>query len=409
MGYNIFRRISFFIILFSMLFQMQVFSEEKSYTFSQDDKNIEYTQILRWSETAFTSSYEILIEKKNDNGEWIKIVNPNAQTNASDTSNYVFKTTETFLEVSLSAGEHRYNITNYNILKQVIATSEWFNFTVKRATKPEIEKVFPKNLYLEENSSGIFTVKGENLIFDVEKIYSTSFTLQSKTDSTKNLTGKIISSLDNEVQIQFDSNELIPDEYILHAQNPGGLKNSFSTVKVANEKNFGINISLGYNPAFFPITGNLKDSLNNWFIPLGAKFSIGYIPFITNYGSVGIELTSYFYNYTDKTDDYKISALLFPSTINIVYQYPLINNKLILDSHIGFGFNIVSNVNIDYDNHQTSPKFKTMGTVFNVGIAAQYYFYENIFLNAGIDYLFTSLKNAEMHIISPTIAIGMHF
>lgn len=409
MDFKLLFRKKLYVSLILSILVGNIFAQETatSYEIIEEDNKITFTQTLTWDPVQYSNGYEIIIERQDNNNQWVSIENP---TSVSDETKYIFETTENEYEMSLYAGKYRYKIYVLNLLNQIEAESEYFYFEIKKALQPQIKDFSPKTIYLDLENDGIFAIDGFNLLSSDQKDDSTNFYFQSITDPTNQVFySDILEASDKKAKVIFNIDSLKTDEYTLIATNPGGLYSEFSTLTVKFEKLIDFNVSVGYSPSYFIPQGLLKEYISPKLLPFGAKAKLTFIPFKTNIGYFGIEISGYFSLFKELFETYDIHSSIIPVTINAVYQFPIIKKKLLLDTHIGGGLTLLNNVFLTFDSGVESPPKNVLGCTINGGLSLQYYFTNRLHMELGADYLFSIITDATFHMINPTLSIGWQF
>ncbi len=377
--------------------------ETKDYVIEQTEEGETiFIQTLTWDASAYASKYDIVIEKQGEDGEWTAL-------------DEEYSSTESSIKVSLYAGMYRYKVYVYNLLGMQDSESEWFNFDVFKAIKPEINSFSSSILYLDEENSDIFTFNGDDIL------NSTEFSLQIPNEPQRTLFGSIVESSRNSYRIQFDLNKIDVGTYVFIAENPGGLTSDLEftvnsevtedsqVLDVKFLKPYDFNVSLGYAPYWTPPSGEIYEYFATSFLPVGATLRLTYIPLKRNYGQFGFELTGYWNRLWKDYSDYGINTHAFTGTLNFVYQLPLIKKKLVLDTHVGAGATYFMNFMFEFESGVISPALNVLAVTGNGGIAMQLYVARRLYLELGADYLISLLKDSVFQAVVPQFSVGWQF
>ncbi len=372
------------LCMLSIFFMQGVFSQQV-----QD----QFIQIIEWENVAYATQYTIVLEQKNALNVW----------NIYDS----FEVTTNMLELTLDAGEYRYNVTVYNVFGRAEQTSVWYNFTIEQALQPVISDIFPKELDLEDSEkvedTTIITLSPK----DVSE-HATFFLKQAKGNDV--LYGEFIGYDETGMmQIEFKTDELRSGDYELVIQDPSGLTSeNVSEVSQINIERYNpsyLNISLGYSFAIFPPYEN--SLFSDYDFPsknITARAKISYIPFVSpSRGSLGFELAAYLLhtNFTSKFRD--VTGFIFPITANIAYHKEL-TERFVLATHLGAGITFLNDF-VEHNNATQVPN--AAGIVVNGGIAGQYFIGECFFVELGVDYMYSHfLDTNSFHTVLPTFSIG---
>ncbi len=381
---------SFCLFLLVILFYIYV-----PLVFAQNTSS-QFVQSIEWDSVDYAMHYTVVLEKKSALDTW--------------ELHETFEVTTNVLELTLGAGDYRYNVTVYNVFGRAEQASAWYGFTIEQALQPIVTDIFPKELDLKTESED-----GEKAVIAINPMdvsEQATFFLQSS-DGIETLYGEFIGYDENGMlQVEFETENLDDGNYELIIQDPSGLTSEnvsqSSVLTVERSRPPYVNISLGYTYALFPPFEN--SLFSDYDFPsknISGSAKVGYFPFVSPaIGSLGFELSSYVLKPTFTTESLKLSGFLFPVTFNVAYQKPL-GKKFVFDAHLGAGATFLSGF-MEY-NTKTSVQ-DVAAIALNGGIAGQYFFNDSIFVELGSDYVFTYfLDRVSFHSILPTLFVGWKF
>ncbi len=408
MGYNkLLRPHIIFCFIFALLV-LPTFADDNSYEVVEERGKSELVQTLTWEAVKYSTGYHIIIERKNEAEEWESFENENIEKGEDP---LVFPTKSNSIKLSLTAGSYRYKVFVYDIFERLVPESEskWFNFNIIKTYVPKVISTTPSTVYLDEENTGLFRVIGDHLFYDKKSGKMTEFKLTLISNPDVVYIGEVVGGGRRFVDLEFNVDNFHPGEYIFTATNLGGVKSEFSPVGVKYAKIFDLLVSGGYSPALVPPISEVTDCFSPIAAPIGFVAKVTYIPLKRYFGYFGVELTGYGYRMVQEFDSYDITANFFPITINFVYQYPIIKQKLVLDTHLGAGVGFFNNMQFEFDFGFISPPTNSMGVAVNTGISMQYYPISRFFLELGVDYIVTILKDAHFQMGVPSFSVGWQF
>ncbi len=362
--------------------------EEKDYEILETDEGVIFIQTLSWVEAEYALRYEVLLERQQDDGLWSLVDR--------------YSTEQNKLELSIFAGTYRYKVFVYNFLDLLEAESDWFEFKVFKAIQPGVFDLSPDLLYLDEEQTGIFQFKGINALDE------TLFTIEIPGSPRRTVFGEIIEQNDDNYRIQFDMGKIDTGSYIFKAENPGGLTDTFGPLDVRFLKPYDFDVTVGYN-VFITLPGDIPLYFNKNLYPFGSNLKITYIPLKRNFGQIGFELSTYWFLMKNTFDTYDVSTHVIPTTLNFVYQYPIVKKRFIFDSHVGVGTTFLADIQFEFSNGIESPSQTALGLTANAGIAFQLYVMNRLFFELSGDYLLTFLQGTTFHLVTPSLSVGWQF
>ena len=406
--------------------------EENEVTLNIEENSLQNTeesaeerwQYLEWEEEdpEFVLNYEVVIEVlEKESGIYTEINRLQTETN------------NTYIQVKpfLPPGNYRYKVITYNLIGIAVVESDWFEFRIVKAFKPEISNISAEvnhssTLFLDEINNGIFNIVGKNLFEEPNNGNEISFTTyELKNKKKKNaepLIPKILELDDKNrrLKIQFDMDDLDVGTYIFMATDASGLKNVIdkkNEIIVKFKKSVDFDISGGYTlPIIFDETINKYMGSSVWPLSLYARLS--FIPFKHRFGYFGMGLTSSYTRMISNKDTYRIDGNLLTANALFVYQFPIrIKLKtsdqqkhiITLDFHAGAGFTFFNDFKFHFDHNIVSNPLNSLNISIDFGFAAQIYITNRLYTEIGADYIMAFVSDMEFGMLEPQISIGWQF
>lgn len=371
-------------------------AEGLNYYITKDENNqYSFVQKLSWNKINDIKNYRITIERLTDAG-WVQVMEKDL--------------TENRIEVSLEAGQYRFQVGVINLFDQLEKSSSWRSFEVLKALQPKIETLQTDSMYLSsKKADGIFTLNGSNLN------ERTIFTMEKKdVEPPKILYGKVLSlSPDgSSAQVQFDINDIDEGKYEIYAQNPGGLSVISKTLHIKNKKDKKIDFmaSAGYLLPIAVMDGTLERYVDKKIFPISATAKLALIPFNTKIGKFGFGLSANYSLLLADTKNYKLMGNFATALANVHYQKYFIPNKLCADIHAGAG--IASLFGLSFENKYTgqkSPGLNSVALAFGGGLGLQYYFGKRFYVEGGADFVYCKFHDMTVGAVCPSVSVGGRF
>lgn len=374
----------------------ELVNESSDYTFTQTNHGVVFIQRLFWEPSEYVFKYDVIIEE--NNGEsWQEVLRQ--------------EQSESFIEVSLKVGKYRYKVVSYNFLGKEESQSEWSEFEIFEAIQPRISNIHPMHFWLEENDDGIIKINGSGFSDD------TVFCLKGKDSEIQIVNGSILSvSQDgHSAEIQFPLSIIDIGDYQFIAKNPSGLNEVKEPVIIRFNKLMDLDISSGYAATLFvqkaldecQTIGDYFGFNLNPFTPT-VRITWIFLKSVTGYW--GVNVTPTFFDLVSKKEGYTLTTSVFNINCNLVYRYPIIKKKLVLDGHIGVGALLFSDMQFDYGYSYQSPKFSSLNLSATVGATIQFFLSKYFFCEAGCDFTMNFLPNDyTLGLLIPYVNIGWQF
>jgi len=367
-----------FLVFCTGLAQAQDSAQPNSvFHIGRDGKPV-FTQILRWLGDPNALDYEVTIK----DGSNEPVLNQ--------------RTPETTLEVQLSPGSYKYQITTFNLLGQPKAATAWAAFEVIKAQQPVIKSEEPANLYLDAADTRI-TLRGSKLLPQAVIVLIDKEGREYK--------GTVASRKDNqEIIVVFPDDAYQPGDYTIRAQNPGGLTSTApNTVRIRLQSPLDLLASLGYSPFYA-----LADSwfVDNWSPPfhaLGFDAQLDALFVKFRHDSFGLELGIENRTQTGGITNAALNSNFFLWGANVLYKHKFtrtIHGLLRLGGGISH-----STHSFDYAGLE-GPSVTSDDPFARLGVAVQVFFPWKFYGEAGIDTTGIFLIDHLGFGLTPRIAVG---
>ena len=355
---------------------------------------------LEWYPAEYSSSYVVILEQKRGE-QFIEVLRRTVN--------------ETFLDISVPAGEYRYRVLGYNILGRLDSTSEWEYVTVLQAIEPSIFNFTPSNFYFDRKTLRVIFLEGINLFPDSE-IYlqrrpgkdDLEFIPEENVLIPKEIR---VTDLGDRAQLVFDEEMLVEGKYDIIVKNPGGFEGQTGPFGISVAKPWDLNVSAGYFPMVSLFSGK-KDFFNKAGIPLVFGASASFIPIKMNFGFIGAEFHTFLGGFEFPSSDpliHTIRANIFSTMINGLYQYWFIRDTLALNARIGLGITSILGYHYEFHTGDNSPMGHFPLFSWGLGASAQWIFYRQLYLEGGLDYFHIHDSNAPMGFLRFMVCTGWQF
>lgn len=344
------------------------------------------TQKLVWEKDDYVSHYIFILEKKNNKGVYVQTINQ--------------KTTENFIELTLQPGFYRYKLQVYNFLGKLDDEGFWQEFEIIRAIQPRISSVSPKQVYLDEENDGLYTINGRN--FD-ENTRIEFFTNNHKANAI------ITQVKNNEIVYQVNLNRIDTGKYTLRVTNRGGLYAEEENIAINFKKLMDFDLFTGYVLPVIPYDNTLKSYFNSTVFPLSVSFGFSFMPYKRGFGYFGLGLFTTYSRFFVNKDDYKISSNFLTTYLNFIFQKPLIRGKLVLDVHAGSGLAILNNCVFEFSKEVKSPPLNSFALSFDIGTGLQVYYTKRFYTEFRANVSYSIFKDVNVLSINPCVLCGWQF
>jgi len=358
-------------LMLTALFLYGLFSvqaQTASYFLDPDSAEPRFIQRLSWSGGMYARHCEVIIEKEEGGG----YVNYFRQF-----------TTNNYFDISLPHGNYRFRVIPYDILDKPSTGTQWAQFTVFSAIKPEIYKPEDELDYYNDRQGSKFEFTGKNIEPEAEVYFVNSG--GKRIDPVE----IIISDDGNSVRVAFDKGQLVDGEYDVFIVNPGGLETSLGDIEYRTYKEkFGelhYTAGISFMPAFHLYGEELNSDGSLYY--LSARVGINACIVSNKYFGVEFSLSKFWNN-----DNYINSA---ENGYIFGYNFIFINW---LPERVGA---VNFKIGVGFDMQLMTVNNSTVGVFFLYNVLK----YLNI--EAGVDYIHTFSDNSGN--ILPWIGICMIF
>ena len=365
---------------------------------SETEGGLFFMQRLTWEEARYAIRYQVLLERKRETtGVYTEVLRRNLDAG------------ETFIDISVPAGEYRFMVYSFNILGLLDSQSDWEYFVVLQALQPSVVNFSPNAFYFDRLTPRNLILEGENLVPEAE-IYleSRSVLTESGEKLIINPSEILRNELGETARLIFNEEDLIAGVYDIVVVNPGGLITRAGPFSIALAKPYDINLSLGYTP-LGTIFGQKDYFLDHFILPLSFSARGSFIPFKMDIGNLGAEISPFWAKITSDKDGFKTSAHLVAVNLSALFQYWIIRRELSVNGRAGFGFAGIFNYTFTFETGETWDSINTAAFSLNLGASVQWMFYKQIFAEAGLDYIHIIHKEIPMGLIRFGLFGGYQF
>ena len=362
--------------------------DEASFRLSGTESGMLFMQRLTWEEARYAVRYQVILERKRETtGVYTEVLRRNMDAD------------DTFIDISVPAGEYRFMVYSFNILGLLDSQSDWEYFTVLQALSPTILAFSPAAFYFDRLTPRIIVLTGENILPDSEIF------LESKTqfyESGDPLIIKPSDILSNELgenaRLFFDEEDLIEGKYDIVAINPGGLDTRLGTFTIAVAKPFDINVAGAYSP-YFTLYGQKDYFLDRVFIPLGFSLRSSFIPLKLDIGNFGPEISVSYARLKSEKNGYTTGAHLIAVHFDAMFQYWITRKILSVNGRAGLGFASIFHYIFTFNTGETWDPISTAAFSFNLGASVQWMLHKQFFVEGGLDYIHVAHREIPMALL----------
>jgi|GEM_PF-1387589 len=368
---------------------------DRNYYLTESASGGHFVQKLSCRTQKGVLRYEFVIEQRDSSGSWKPAENCSSETGQ--------------VEVSLEAGQYRYKVVLYNYLDVAEIEGPWNTIEVKKAYKPEISGISPRNLYYEDDNSGVFTIEGHDLQPGASFVLSKTNLLSGSSA----VIGEVLdTSSDNTVvKVAFNLSELKTGSYRLTMTNPGGLSAEVDGIRVGFKKSYDLTVSAGYA---LPIPLNLPDfgryfDLSQAFAG-GAACRFVFLPYKNRYGYIGISLDAKLSYYDSASSALSMQGFLGRAALDIDFQKFIYKKSLLFEFYGGLGILAFPSMQYSIAGTGETDSLSTFYTGAQFGASLQYYVLKDLYISADISAMAAFMPNsATAFFIDPDLSIGYRF
>jgi hypothetical protein len=345
-------------------------------------------QRISWPPEDDVLKYQLVIEKKNDPAS------TDAFTQVVDIT-----TEETSIELSLEAGEYRYRVIVYDLLRRRRPVPDWSRLKVLEALQPEISAVNPIAIDINDDIASItLNFEGYNFTRDAEVSFlhidggmeiSVGLILVDKNNYLPSPDGKNAS-------IKLNGISLAEGIYDIIIKNPGGLSTAWRNFMVTNNAEntkspkhtlFEMVTSTGY-AVLFPVSGRFNELLGNSIFPAGIAARLGGKIREKRFGAFGLEAAAYWhYMITSKNTPLE-SGYFFSILLGLLYQKKLFNQKAALNARFSGGFSCF--YDIKFNENSSFNKLTGNDTIVPTlvfSVSCSWFFRKYTFVDFAVEYV----------------------
>jgi len=355
--------LSLFVLTVSFLY-----SQQQEYF-----REMRFVQRLSWDGDNYAIRYEVVIERNVD-GIYRRLMQE--------------YTEEFFVEVSLSAGNYRYQVFPYDYLEQRGAGSGWIEFEILYAFNPEVFSSETGTEIAETETeefiySLILNITGRNIHPDAEIFIQSDEEMIFIADLKENIQSG------SNIRLTFNKANSIPEEFEVIIKNPGGFETSMNAsydipspppVPAPRVKNFELYMAAAFMPQIL-FYGDLNKISNKNFTILGLAFRFGFFYLGWNFMQLGAEISAGWCYH-----DTNLSSVTTDVCLTVRKTLP--SGKAAFALRTGAGYSFLSG---EINNGAVWQPFH-----LNTGVSILWMPLKNLYLDAGIDLLFwIKNKNAS--------------
>ena len=393
---------------------------------SEEEESAEASwQLLEWEEDypEWVQKYEVVIEEfKNQKTGFVEINRLLTEDN----------TTRVQINPFLAPGLYRYKVITYNLLGIPETESDWFEFNIYKAYKPQVRSVensstLTSTLYLDEINDGIFTITGRNLFELQEDPMDTSFTnyylVNAKRNNAQVMVPDILEFSDNnrKLKIQFDMDILDSGTYYFVAEDASGLTNDFnkdSQLIVKFKKAVDFDVSAGYACPIIVVGDKIKEYLNTSVLPITATAKATLIPIKRRFGYFGFGASATYSRLFTDTNGYDLDGNYITGHAIFVYQLPIriqskkfdkLRHVATLELHAGAGVAMFQDTKFHFPHNIDSEPLNSLDFSAAAGLTAQIYITNRLYIEAGADFVFPFMGELLMGYVEPKAYVGWQF
>ena len=384
----------------------------------------EIRQPFSWDSAGDVLKYEITIEQFSIiHNNWIKYYEH--ETNDEETQNCII-----YIEPTLPPGKYRSTIKVYNILGILESSlTSQDEFLVRQAFQPEVRNVtYPlykrSTIYLDDlDNNGVVEVEGKNLFNlpetrqPVPDIQATEYYLEGSKGKIKPESIIHHDDSNRKLTLQFDMKELDVGKYHLVAKDASGLhseNNGSSEFAVKFRKWMDFDIEAGYTYGIVLHDDTIENYLGNTMFPLSGQFKISLIPIKHNWGYIGLGIRGNYSYFKSEHEGYDIDGNIMNGHVIFIYQHKFrkffgIPINWFIEVHGGAGVTYFHNVKFHFPHDIVSKQLNTLSWSFDGGLSGMFYLNKRMYIEAGVDYVFTANKDMPMGEALPYAGIGWQF
>lgn len=425
-------------VFFIFLLAMPSFAKSKkkkktvalqTYVENEEDEAVEGAeeewQLLEWDEKdpSWVYRYDVIIEEYNTpKDEWSEVRRLETEGNESQVQ----------IKPFLYPGHYRYKIITYDLFGIPSVESDWTEFNVYKAFKPEVKSLgvqlyFGNVIYLDELNDGVINISGKNL-FDLQEdendVNYTQYVLINQSGRSDYETKPVdIEHDDNnqKVNLTFNLRTIDPGTYNLVARDASGLeseKNSRNELTIKFKKAVDLDVSGGYAFPVVLFDQTIPDYFDSRVFPLSVHGKVNFMFVKHLWGYLGIGLSAYYTRMFYICDDYTIDGNVLNFFGSVVFQKPLYahpddpdkrRHMATLEARAGFGHVNFIDYRFHFPHNINSDSFSSFIPGLDLGGSFQWYFTNRLYMDIGLDFQVGLGSELFYGAVIPTLSIGWQF
>jgi len=373
------------VFLFSGLLYAQQSPESPGFFIDTSAGEPVFKQRLVWDKEDYVLYYEVSIQIFSGQFKEYRIE----------------KTKNNYIEISLSPGRYRYNVTPYDLLERRCDSSDWEEFSITTAYRPEIIKIIPEYFYMDQNKNRELLISGNNIFNDS--------IISLKNEENEIFPIEKVVTNNSSVKLTFNDDTLIPGTYEICIINPGGLEAVLGGFFIGYNKQIETFFQLGFNP-IIPLYGELEEMYGQYLYFPGVTFRLDSLSSQRASFKAGLEFALSFYrleydfaikppNAGSESPYYNLGLTLYDFCFNILLQkrYNHLWNAVTLS--FGLGFSVFNGSGNDYD----IPNKNEINTYVDLGASGLFLIKDNYYLETGMELVY--YFNGSSFLLRPRISM----
>jgi hypothetical protein len=353
------------------------------------EEKVRFIQHIIWERREYAYRYEVTIERQSAAG-FSQILQE--------------FTEENFIEVSLAAGRYRYRIVVYDLFDSPGEASQWTEFDVHLALRPEIQRFSPDSFWLDEDTVWVLSLEGRNFAQGAE-VYLRP---QEGPDDMIIPVEYVPAAPGGSARLVFDMRNLTPGLYDVYIENPGGLESALGTFRIAYRKPFDINFSLGCAP-LIPLYGDLNAFFDQQIFPLAAAARISFVPFKRVWGYLGVELAPFWAYLSMSGQGYELAAQYMGAHLNALFQKWFANRIMAFNFRLGAGMVLLDDLHFEFSAGK-SVSLQTLMPSLGAGLSFMWFIQKPFFVELGAEYMhFFSADPVSPGYLRPILGGGWQY
>jgi len=377
------------VFLFSGLLYAQQSPESPGFFIDTSAGEPVFKQRLVWDKEDYVLYYEVTIQIFSGQFKGYRVE----------------KTKNNYIEISLSPGRYRYCVTPYDLLERRCDSSDWEEFSITTAYRPEIIKITPEAFYMDQNKNRVLLISGNNIFNDS--------VISLRNEENELFPIEMVVTNNSSVKLTFNDDALIPGTYELCIINPGGLEVVSGGFFIGYNRQIEAFFKLGFNP-IIPLAGELEEMYGPFFYYPGVTFRLESLSSQRASFKAGVEFALSFYrleyelsihppNLTDDKYQYQYAnkgLSLYDFCFNVLLEkrYYHLRNSITLA--FGFGFTVLNGSGKDdhdyygnyYGNNYYNDRYKDtkneINTYVDLGISGLFLIKDSYYLETGVELVY---------------------